>query len=198
MRATMKKHTPERFKLVGPLRLSDPRLPDIDLLVHEPESPVALVGELKWARKTMRVREHADRDAELEKGFQQLRELRTFLRDHPQFIRNQLRSSGGDSDFELSYCLIARDHMTWIEPEDDIWLTEFDAIIWSLQNSRDLAEAIRKLRTYEWLPKEGGEFMMRFETATAGGVSIQVEVVHRPPFPNQNTREQIGRVAHPA
>ena len=71
--------------------------------------------------------------------------------------------------------------MAWIDPDYDVWLSEFDAVIWALQNSDSLAEAIRKLRKYEWLPTEGIDFVVRFERASVATVAIEVEIFHRPP-----------------
>ncbi|MFZ0321667.1 MAG: hypothetical protein WAL56_21265 [Candidatus Sulfotelmatobacter sp.] len=180
MRESIKASAPSRYRVSGPLTLPDPKLPDIDIVIKDAESSAVLIGELKWPRKTVRVLEHLDRDAELDKGFQQLRDVRAFLGRFPEYLQQQGVTAIGEGQPDLSYGVIARDHLTYIPQQDGLWLTEFDALIWALQNSDSLPDACRKLQAYDWLPVEGRDFTVRFEAATAGGVTIDSEVFHRP------------------
>jgi hypothetical protein len=116
-------------------------------------------------RKSIRVLEYLDRDAELEEGFRQLRDIRAFLDAHPDFLgKNRLLNRTNDLP-EMTYAVIARDHIGTVETEDSL-LAEFDALIWALRESANLAEAMRKLQGYEWLPVEGRDFYVRFEAST--------------------------------
>jgi hypothetical protein len=181
MREKMRESIPTRYVLKGPIKQPHASLPDIDTLIEDSIGSAVIVGELKWVRKTVRVLEHIDRDAELEEGFQQLKELRQFLNDNPTYLNERGIIADLSSRAPISYALVARDHMAWIDPDYDVWLSEFDAVIWALQNSDSLAEAIRKLRKYEWLPTEGIDFVVRFERASVATVAIEVEIFHRPP-----------------
>jgi hypothetical protein len=39
---------------------------------------------------------------------------------------------------------------------------------------------MRKLQDYEWLPVEGRDFYIRFESSTLAGVTIETESFYRP------------------
>ncbi len=180
MRDSIKAHAPPRYNVMGPFKLPDPKLPDIDLVIKDTQSAAVLIGELKWLRKVVRVVEHVKRDAELEEGFRQLRDVRTFLEQSPGYLRDSGVIPAGEVPPALSYAVIARDHLAYLPQQDGLWLTEFDALIWALQNSDSLPDACRKLQAYEWLPVEGRDFTVRFEAATVAGVTIDSEVFHRP------------------
>jgi hypothetical protein len=177
MRRALQARAPNRFKLSGPVHLPDASLPDIDLLIEDSVDSSVLLAEMKWLRKTVRAVEHVDRDEALEDGFRQLRDVRAYLVHNPQYLHAQglIQNLGS----RLSFALIARDHLLWIEPEQNMWLTEFDALDWALQDSGTLSEAISKLQKYEWLPTEGNDFVVRFETTAVAGVAIESEVYHR-------------------
>ncbi|MGA7219407.1 MAG: hypothetical protein WBX38_13885 [Candidatus Sulfotelmatobacter sp.] len=180
MRDSIKASAPSRYSVLGPRKLPDPKLPDIDLVIKDAQSASVLVGELKWPRKVVRVIEHVERDAELEEGFRQLRDVRTFLEQFPEYLRESGINSAGETQPSLSFALIARDHLAHLPQRDGLWLAEFDALIWALQNSESLPDACHKLQTYEWLPVEGRDFVVQFEAASVAGVTIESEVFHRP------------------
>lgn len=180
MRELIKASAPTRYRITGPLKLPGPHLPDIDLVIKDRETSDVLIGELKWLRKTVRVLEHLDRDAEVEEGFRQLRQIRTFLEEYPKYLRERGGIASHVDPLNLSYAVIARDHLAHIPPQDGLWLTEFDALIWALQNSDGLADALQKLKTHEWLPVEGRDFTVRFEASSVAGVTIDAEIFHRP------------------
>jgi hypothetical protein len=137
-----------------------------------------LLGELKWLRKSTRVLEYLDREAELEEGFRQLRDIRNFLDAFPSFLQKSGLSNTID-DRPQTYAVIARDHISTSQMKDSL-LAEFDALVWALRESESLAEAVRKLQSYEWLPMEGRDFYVRFESSTLAGVTIETESFHRP------------------
>lgn len=174
MREIIRLRTPTPWRIHGPIKLPSP-LPDIDLVIEDPADSQLLIGELKWTRKTVRAIEHLDRDQELHKGVDQLRAIKNFLDHSPGYLEEQGVASQGS----FCYALIGRDHLVWIPPGDTLFLTEFDALLWMFQNSRGLVDGIRKLQTYEWLPKEGEDFVVRHERATVAGVTIETEVFHR-------------------
>jgi hypothetical protein len=165
----------------GPLKLPDPKLPDIDVLIKDAKGTAVLIGEIKWLRKPIRAIGNLDRDAELGKGFQQLRDVREFLERSPDYLKERFVIEKDAHQASLSYAVIARDHLSDIPQPEGFWLTEFDALVWALQKSESLTEAIRKLQSYEWLPVEGRDFMVRLEPPTVTGMTIDVQVFHRLP-----------------
>jgi len=181
MRDHIQLDAPSRYKISGPFKPSDSNLPDIDLVITDPKNAAVLIGELKWVRKAAHVLEHLDRDAELEKGFRQLHAIRAFLLNNPTFLRDVGVVKTKKGKPQISYFVIARDHMIDKLEDDGIWLAEFDALIWSLRQSRSLTAAIRRLKRLEWLPKENREFEVTFESSSVAGVAIETETFHRPP-----------------
>jgi hypothetical protein len=138
-----------------------------------------LLGELKWLRKSTRVLEHLDRDAKLEEGFRQIRDIENYLNAFPDFLRISGLLPAIDDRPHITYAVIARDHLGTVQMEGDL-LVEFDALIWVLRESANLAEAVHKLQGYEWLPVEGRDFYVQFDSTTLAGVTIETESFHRP------------------
>jgi hypothetical protein len=79
----------------------------------------------------------------------------------------------------LSFVVIARDHLSDTGQQDDLWIAEFDALIWALKESTNLKDSIRRLRSFEWLPVEGRDFTVRFEPSVLAGVTVESEIFHR-------------------
>lgn len=170
----------ERYVVRGPLPLPS-SLPDIDLLVVDDASSTVAIVELKWIRKTARPVELAERDAEVLKGVDQLRRIREFCRTSPEHLTSLGALVKPLSEYEnVSYLVVARDHWRWVAPADSIGLVEFDAFAKVIAHSPDLRSAIDELLRYEWLPKEDRDFIVRYERATANGVSIESEVLFAP------------------
>ena len=180
----IKEDAPPRYAVRGPLKLPDRKLPDIDVLIKDAEGSAVLVGELKWLRKAARAVEHLNRDAELDKGFQQLRDVREFLEGSPDYLKERGVVEKRGHQPSLSYAVIARDHLGYIPQPEGSWLVEFDALIWALQKSESLTRAIHKLQSYEWLPVEGRDFAVRFDSSSIAGMTIDAEKFDRLPVVN--------------
>jgi hypothetical protein len=167
-----------RRHLQGPVRLPRP-LPDIDLLVADEASSSLLIAELKWIRKTARPVEIPARDADVLKGVGQLKQIRQFLLENPDYLCEQRKLPRRLSEYaNVHYLLVARDHWLWIEPEDGIAIAEFEAFAAALCRHENLHSAITDLLRYEWLPVEGRDFTVKYDTSTANGVSIECEVFY--------------------
>ncbi|MEP7303923.1 MAG: hypothetical protein ABJA98_00260 [Acidobacteriota bacterium] len=54
----------------------------------------------------------------------------------------------------------------------------FDAFTEALRAPGTLGENVQTLLAYEWLPVEGREFYVQFDTATVNGVSIESPVFY--------------------
>ena len=152
--------------------------PNIDLIVAD-ESSTVVFAELKWTRKPGRVLEIPDRDAELQKGVDQLGLIRTFLRSNPRHLSDSGRLPRPLTDYaNVHYLLIARDHWKWTDPSDGFATAQFDALAAALASGRDLRRAVDHLLQYDWLPTEGSSFAVRFESASCNGVSLESELFY--------------------
>jgi hypothetical protein len=175
--AELQKRCP-RHPLQGPVPMPNPN-PDIDLIATDENSSTIVIAELKWVRKTLRPVEIPDRDAEVRKGIRQLGQIRQFLMDNPDHLSVQGKLPRRLNDYEhIHYLLVARDHWLWMEPADGFAIVEFEAFSAALGRSENLHAAISDLLTYEWLPVEGRDFTVRYDRATANGVSIEFEVFY--------------------
>ena len=179
MRERFSESIPNRYRVTGPHKLSDSKLPDIDIVIKDLGHSAILIGELKWIRQPIRAIDQIDKDAELEEGFRQLRDIREFLRQNPDYLKECGIIERGEPRPILSYAVIARDHVTNTLETDGIWLAEFDALNWALHNSITLTDAIKRLQTYDWLPLEGRDFVVQFESGSIAGVTMEAESFHR-------------------
>jgi len=179
MRERLSQSIPKRYRVLGPQKLSDSKLPDIDIMIKDAGDSAILVGELKWIRQPIRAIDQIDKDAELEEGFRQLCDIREFLRQNPHYLKECGIIERGERQPILYYAVIARDHITNTLEKDGIWLAEFDALSWALHNARNLTDAIKKFQTYDWLPLEGRDFVVQFEAGSIAGVTMEAESFHR-------------------
>jgi len=164
--------------LQGPVGLPKP-YPDIDLLVADEASSTVLIAELKWIRKTVRPVEILGRDADVVKGVRQLKQIREFLLEKPDYLYEQGKLPRRLSEYaNAHYLLVARDHWLWIEPEDGMAITEFEAFAAALCQHENLHSAVTDLLRYEWLPVEGRDFTVKYQRSTANSVSIECEVFY--------------------
>jgi hypothetical protein len=167
-----------RYYLQASVALPDEN-PDVDLIIADDASSTLVLAELKWIRKPLRALEIPDRDADVVKGIDQLQLIRTFLRANPNYLRQQRRLTRPLTGYErVHYLLVARDHWRWDEPGDQIASVQFDAFAQVLAHSNDLRAAMDELLRYDWLPAEGVDFVVRFESAAVNGVSLESEVFY--------------------
>lgn len=174
MRDSISTKCPDRFKVFGPLMLPAPT-PDIDIIIKDVKNRTLLIGELKWLRKPARVIDQPFKDLELDEGFRQLQDIRAFLAQHPAYLRERAIIEPSESDPKLSFAVIARDHLSDSGLRDDLWIAEYDALIWALNESADLRDCIRRLQAFEWLPVEGRDFTVGFQSFSLAGVTIESE-----------------------
>ena len=169
---------PKRFSSSGLISLPD-GLPDIDLLLVDEDSSTVLVAELKWLRKPFGWRERIERDEDFKKGLRQLSEIKAFLAQSPGFL-----SSGGklkrrlDEYAQVAFVLVARDHFLLPDPTNFI-VVDYDVFKETISRSCSLSELISTLKKYDWLPVENTHFVVRFEPATANGVTVESEIFYR-------------------
>ena len=131
-------------------------------------------AELKWIRKPYRTLERIDRDKEVEKGLSQLQLIRAYARQHPDFLleRGKLPQSLV-SYANVHYLLVAWDHWYWFDPEDEIAIVNFDALLPALRNSANLREMVTGLLSYDWLPIEGQDFHVAYAASVVNGAVLE-------------------------
>jgi len=180
MRNDLRANNPHKFSMLGPISLPG-GLPDIDLLTEDSASSTLVISELKWTRKTVLAREHVDRDEELLYGVEvQLKRIRDFLTKNPSHLNAIGACTRPINEYaNLWYLLIARDHMVWIPPKQSTYIVAFDAFKKMLLDHQSLGDGVTELLRYRWLPREGHEFRVRFEKATANGATVEAEIYHR-------------------
>jgi hypothetical protein len=174
MRITLKGAS--KFRVDGPATLPKP-FPDVDLVVEDLRSGTVVIAEMKWVRKPLRPIEGTARDADVLKGIKQLGLVRDFLATNPDHLRLQRRLSQSLNLYRhIHYLLVARDHWLWIEPNDGIAIVEFDPFLRIVTNSEHLHLGIADLLTYDWLPVESRDFVVRYERAVANGVTLESQI----------------------
>ena len=167
-----------RYAADGPFPLPSPT-PDIDLIMADEPYSAVVIAELKWVRKTVRPAEIPDRDADVIRGIGQLSTIQQYLAENPAYLSAQRRLPRPLNQYEhVHYLLVARDHWRWMEPPDGIAIVEFDAFARALARSGNLHDTVAELLTYDWLPIEGRDFFVRYDRATANGVSIESQVFY--------------------
>lgn len=121
---------------------------EIDLLLADETSSTVVMAELKWIRKPNRTVERISRDKEVEKGISQLKLIRAYARDNPDFLKAKRKLARSLADYaNVHYLLVVRDHWFWVDPEDGIAIVDFDAFLPALKPSTNLQVMIARLST---------------------------------------------------
>jgi hypothetical protein len=178
MREDLSAALPPRFKPAGPVPLPPPN-PDVDFIVEDQEASVVLIAELKWIRKPISAWERLDRDEEFLKGVTQLRGVQRFLKSQPRFlVDGDWLSAALDAYSEVQYLLIARDHFAWVDPDADFPVVEHEVLKTLLRKHSDLRSVVTEILSFNWLPVEGTDFLVRFESAEANRVVVESEIFY--------------------
>ena len=178
MREELKAGAYGGFKIRGPRTLPG-GLPDIDLIVEDAPSSTVVLAELKWLRKAIRSVEHIGQEAAFLRGIGQLEKIAEFLRQNPLFLLERGDVSDDLSKFKnVYYVLVPRDYFVWVDPANGIPVIEYDAFSRVLSRSTNLAAGMEELLTFDWLPKEGSDFEIKYETFSVNSVSVETEVIY--------------------
>jgi hypothetical protein len=172
MRALIKDAAPH-YRIESSIELPD-KTTEIDMLISDEASSTAVFAELKWIRKPYRTLERIERDKEVEKGLNQLRLVRAYARQHPDFLRERGKSPQSLAGYaNVHYLLVAWDHWYWFEPEDGIAIVNFDALLPALRKSTSLQEMVTGLLSYDWLPTEGRDFHVLYAASVVNGAVLE-------------------------
>jgi hypothetical protein len=94
-------------------------------------------------------------------------------------ITRQVLRKGYKDYNHVHYIIIARDYFPWFSDEQVV--VEHGVFKRALTSSSDLNEMVVRLKAYEWLPVEGRDFSVIFETNSCGNSSIELEGFHPMP-----------------
>lgn len=178
MMADLASALPSRLALKGPIPLPAP-LPNLDFALEDTDSHTVALGELKWLRKPIGSLERFDRDAELTKGMEQVKKIARFLCQHPTYLSDRGVLSAPLSAFErVQYLLVARDHFRWVAAEEGYPVIEYETLKNVLRDASSLGSALTALLSYDWLPVENRDFVVRYERSCAEGVCVESEVFY--------------------
>jgi hypothetical protein len=178
MREELKSRAHPVFRVRGPRTLPG-GLPDIDLIVEDVGTSTVLIAELKWLRKTIRSVEHVTQEGSFLRGLGQMKKIREFLEGNPQFLLDRKDLSRELRAYrKVHYLLVPRDYFVWVDPSGGIPVVDFEPLCRGLAKHSSLADAIDELLGFDWLPTEGTDFAINYETFTVSGVSVETEVIY--------------------
>jgi len=159
---------------------------EIDLVVEDLSSSTVLIAELKWYRKPNGYRARLQADEQFLDGFhRQVRTVREFCRENPDFLRQRGVLTRSLNTYDNVYFgLLARDHWVWIDPVENSFVLDVEQLLDILETHETLHAAMSESIRYEWLPREGRDFYVRFERAMVEDVPIETEVYYGGPEPS--------------
>jgi hypothetical protein len=170
----------ERVKDAAPHFNPEPsiELPDksteIDLLLSDEVSSTVVFAESKWIRKPYRTLERIARDKDVEKGLDQLKLIRTYARNNPDFLSERGKLPRSLTTYaNVHYLLVVWDHWFWIDPQHTIAIVNFDALLPELKKDTNLQRLVSKLLRYDWLPLEGRDFRVSYTPAEVNGAVLE-------------------------
>jgi hypothetical protein len=168
------------LKVTGPIKLPSP-VPDIDIIFVDEKEDTVIICELKWIRRPSAALERLRADEEFLKGLRQLKAIQTFLDHHPDYLRGRGVIKKDLSSFKhIHFLLVARDHFLWAEPTNRIAVVDFQPFKEMLQSAKGIFVGAKQLLEYEWLPEEGRDFVVRYDSATINGTTIEGETFYSP------------------
>jgi hypothetical protein len=167
----------KRFSVHHSINLPDGST-EIDLLVEDEASSTVLIAEMKWYRKPSTYRERLRADEQFLDGVhRQLRTIKQFCRERPEFLKERKKLKRNLSEYEhVYYMLIARDHWIWVEPDDQTSVVDFEQFRSALSRHQSLDSVLSDLLAFEWLPVEGRDFHVRYDSRSVEDVSVESEV----------------------
>ncbi len=162
-----------KFSVSGPFDLPKEARTNLDLVVVDEPSSVLLLAELKWIRKPAFIKERLRADQEFLHGLEQLQKVHTFLQANPEYLKTRRAVARNFDEYAVYFGLVGLEHLVWSDTGSGQFIVEYDTLKRGLQGAGTLSTAISRFQTYDWLPVEGADFDIRFESATVNGVTIE-------------------------
>jgi len=156
---------------------------EIDLVIEDLQASTVVIAELKWYRKPSTYRERLQVDEDFEDGYRrQLSTVQNYCAQHPEWLRNRRSLERSLSNYEnVFYLLIGRDHWAWYEPADGAAVVDCDQLQLFAMRHSSLKDIVQESLKYAWLPVEGTDFHVRYESAFVEGVGVESEVYYGGP-----------------
>jgi hypothetical protein len=175
MRSELQSAARPGLKLGGPRPLPEQRR-DIDLIVEDDANSSIFIAEMKWLRKPIRPTEHTNRQDEFLRAIEQIRDIKNFLQDNPRYLVETGSISKSLENYQKVYFgIIARDYFVWVDPRE-FPVIEYDQFLRAIGELKPFQNVMDELLTFNWLPLEGRDFMVRYDRHTVNGVSVELEV----------------------
>jgi hypothetical protein len=149
---------------------------DIDLIVEDSTDSALLIAELKWLRKTIRPTAHTSRQEEFLHAVEQLRKVKAFLQANPRYLLDVGDVSKSiDGYKEVYFGIVARDYFVWVDPSE-FPVIDYDQFLRVIAEPKTLQDGMGELLTFNWLPREGQDFVVKYDRHSVNGVSVEIEV----------------------
>jgi hypothetical protein len=156
---------------------------EIDLVIEDLQSSTVVIAELKWYRKPSTYRERLQVDEDFEDGYRrQLSTVQNYCRQYPEWLHDRRSLERSLTNYEnVFYLLIGRDHWVWYEPADGAAVVDCDQFQLFAMRHSSLKDIVQELLKYAWLPIEGEDFHVRYDSAFVEGVGVESEVYYGGP-----------------
>ena len=175
MRDQLKASVRAPRQISGPFNLGK-GIPDLDLILDDPEEDVLVLAELKWPRKPYSPREILERNSEVRRGVAQIKAIRTFLTANPAFLSDRGRIRKPLNEYkQIQFCVVSRDHLL-VSNENDIPVFAHDAFEYQISGEAKTLDALAELNSMNWLPVEGTDYRCEWTKGEAGGISVLTEL----------------------
>jgi hypothetical protein len=162
-----------KLSVSGPFELPKEARTNLDLVLVDEPSSVLLLAELKWIRKPAFIKERLRADQEFLHGLEQLEKVRAFLQANPEYLKTRRAVTRNFDEYDVYFGLVGLEHLVWSDTGPRQFVVEYDILKKGLQEAANLKTAISRFQNYDWLPIEGTDFDLRFESATVNGVIIE-------------------------
>jgi hypothetical protein len=149
---------------------------NIDLIAEDSSNSVLLIAELKWLRKPIRATEHTGRQEGFLRRVDQIRGVKAFLEAKPRYLLEVGDVTKRFDDYRKVYfAIVARDFFVWLDPSE-FPVIDYDQFLRAIGESKTLQESMDALLTFNWLPMEDRDFIVKFDRHSINGVSVELEV----------------------
>ena len=165
------------------------RLPDIDLILGEPQSDDIVIAEVKWQLSPSSTKDVIARNEYLKKGTRQLKLIQEFLIENPNYLRERRIITGNPQD--LTFLLLCKGRLG---NEDVIGpgmtMADYDTFKDYLATS-GLKAALGRLVDYDYLPVEGRDFTVDVRRLQFGQWILGWSQIHPMELPPDNETDAL-------
>ncbi len=167
------------------------QLPDIDMVVADTDEQLVGITEVKWQLSASETRDVIARNDYLKKGAEQLARIREFLSQNPSYLldRGVLRRVL-DAD-KAAYLLLCKGHLG----SEDVIRPGMVMADWDVFGDHvgtfPLAEVMRRLSAYDYLPIEGRDFTVDVTRLQFGEWVVGWKQFHALDLPPDNETEEL-------